>query len=195
MMIVKEGDVNPTAPGGRVEHASDLFVAIVEKLLTQRMLDESFDQQVTPSQLVALRYLSLNESSLMSDVAEGLGVSFPAATKTIDRLVKKDLASRSEDPHDRRVVRIRLTDLGRPLVADIHRERDRRFNRVLEKLDGDAREALNKGMESFISAAIEDEETAQSICLHCGSQHHDECPVKVAYLRFTRAGKAAAIEA
>ena len=183
--------MNPGTPTSDVEHDSDLFVAIVEKLMTQRMLDESFEQQVTPSQLVALRYLSLNESSLMSDVAEGLGISFPAATKTIDRLVRKGFASRSEDPHDRRVVRIRLTDEGKSLVSDIYRERARRFTAVLDQLDPVALEALHQGMEVFITTAIDDEETAKSVCLHCGSEHHDGCPVKVAYLRFTRADEGA----
>lgn len=169
-----------------VEHASDLFVAIVEKLMTQRMLDESFDQQVTPSQLMALRYLSLNDSSLMSDVAEGLGISFPAATKTIDRLVRKGLAARSEDPHDRRVVRIRLTETGKKLISDIFSDRARRFATVLERLDPDVRDNLYRGLEGFIMSAINDKETAETVCLHCGSEHHDTCPVKQAYLRLTR---------
>lgn len=169
-----------------VEHASDLFVAIIEKLITQRMLDESFEQQVTPSQLVALRYLSLNESSLMSDVAEGLGISFPAATKTIDRLVRKGLANRAEDSSDRRVVRIRLTDRGKGLVSDIYRERRRRLGTVLERLDPAALSTLHRSMETFITSAIDDQGTAESVCLHCGSEHHESCPVKKAYFRFTR---------
>jgi len=179
--------MNNGSPASNVEHDSDLFVAIIEKLMTQRMLDESFEHQVTPSQLVALRYLSLNESSLMSDVAEGLGISFPAATKTVDRLVRKGLATRTQDPRDRRVVRIRLTDEGKALVNQIYKERARRFTAVLEQLDPADRDALHRGMELFISTAISDEETARSVCLHCGSEHHDSCPVKVAYLRFTRA--------
>lgn len=176
----------PSTLTADVAHASDLFVAIIEKLMTQRMLDDSFEQQVTPAQLVALRYLSLNQSSLMSDVAEGLGISFPAATKTVDRLVRKELASRSEDPHDRRVVRIKLTDRGRELVNDVYAERTRRFDAVLERLDPAARAALQKSMESFITAAI-DKDSVETVCLHCGSQHHESCPVKVAYLRLTRA--------
>ncbi|MGE5618000.1 MAG: MarR family winged helix-turn-helix transcriptional regulator [Sphingomonadaceae bacterium] len=183
----------PGTPANEVEHDADLFVAIVEKLMTQRLLDESFDQQVTPSQLVALRYLSLNESSLMSDVAEGLGISFPAATKTIDRLVRKGLASRSEDQRDRRVVRIRLTEKGMSLVQNIYRERTRRFTAVLDRLDPAARDALLQGIEGFITSAIGDEETARSVCLHCGSEHHDSCPVKVAYLRFTRSEASPAV--
>lgn len=169
-----------------IAHASDLFVAIIEKLLTQRMLDQSFDQQVTPSQVVALRYLALNESSLMSDVAEGLGISFPAATKTIDRLVRKSLVSRSEDPHDRRVVRIRLTELGKQLVNEINQERSRRFAMVLSRMEQPSLNSLHQSMEKFITAAIDDEETARSVCLHCGSEHHENCPVKVAYLRLTK---------
>jgi DNA-binding MarR family transcriptional regulator len=177
--------------GRDLEHTSDLFVAVIEKLLTQRMLDESFEHQVTPSQLVALRYLSLNESSLMSDVAEGLGISFPAATKTIDRLVRKQLAGRAEDPHDRRVVRIRLTDKGRGLVEEIHRERARRFDLVLDRLEPGARSALHRSMEEFITSAIDDAETARSLCLHCGSKHHEDCPVRVAYTQLTGDGNAA----
>ncbi len=184
--------MNPGTPTSNVEHDSDLFVAIIEKLMTHRMLDKSFEQQVTPSQLVALRYLSLNESSLMSDVAEGLGISFPAATKTIDRLVRKGYASRFQDPRDRRVVRIRLTEEGKSLVSQIYRERARRFTAVLDQLDPAAREALHFGIEVFITTAIDDAETAESVCLHCGSEHHDSCPVKVAYLRFTHADRAAA---
>jgi len=175
-----------TSLASGVEHASDLFVAIIEKLMTQRMLDESFEQQVTPSQLVALRYLSLNDSSLMSDVAEGLGISFPAATKTVDRLVRKGLATRAEDPHDRRVVRIRLTELGKKLVSEIYQERSRRFATVLDRLDPAARDALHRSMEVFITSAIDDKETVDKVCLHCGSEHHDSCPVKIAYLRLTR---------
>ncbi len=184
----------PTTLASNVEHASDLFVAIVEKLMTERMLDQSFEQQVTPAQLLALRYLSLNESSLMSDVAEGLDISFPAATKTIDRLVRKELASRIEDPHDRRVVRIQLTDRGKRLVADVYEERSRRFADVLERLDPSARDGLQETMEAFISAAIDDEDTVNTVCLHCGSEHHDTCPVKVAYLRLTRADAVAMVD-
>ncbi|HEX9014935.1 MAG TPA: MarR family transcriptional regulator [Chloroflexota bacterium] len=176
----------PSTLTADVAHASDLFVAIVEKLMTQRMLDQNFEQQVTPAQLVALRYLSLNESSLMSDVADGLGISFPAATKTVDRLVRKELASRAEDPHDRRVVRIQLTDRGKQLVHDAYAERGRRFASVLERLEDAEHDALRRGMESFISAAIDDQDTVNTVCLHCGSDHHDSCPVKVAYLRLTR---------
>ena len=179
--------MNSIQPTSEVEHASDLFVAIIEKLMSQRMLGENFDQQVTPSQLVALRYLFLNESSLMSDVAEGLGISFPAATKTIDRLVRKELAGRSEDLRDRRVVRIRLTEEGRSLVMDIYKERARRFSTVMARLDPVALSSLHRGMEAFITSAIDDEETVRSVCLHCGSEHHDSCPVKVAFIRLTRA--------
>lgn len=177
-----------------VAHASDLFVAIVEKLMTQRMLDENFEQQVTPSQLVALRYLSLNESSLMSDVATGLGISFPAATKTVDRLVRKELASRAEDPSDRRVVRIRLTERGRKLVTDVYQERSRRYTTILSRLGPTEQAALQAGMESFITAAIDDKDAAMSICLHCGSQHHEDCPLRVAYLKLTGANGTAGSE-
>ena len=178
-------------PARNVEHVSDLFVAIVEKLLTEQMLEEGFEDQVTPAQLVALRYISLNEGSLMSDVAEALSISFPAATKTINRLVSKGLASRVKDPHDRRVIHICLTDVGKRLVTDIYRERSRRFASVLERMDPARQAATFRSMGLFINSAIDDEQTAEWVCLHCGSERHDDCPVKEVYLRVRKMGDTA----
>ncbi len=174
-----------------VEHTCDLFVAIIEKIMTQRMLEQSFEHQVTPSQLVALRYLYLNECGLMSDVAEALGISFPAATKTIDRFVSKGLASRVRDPHDRRAVQICLTEVGKRLVTDIYQERSRGFASVLDRMGPAGQAAMVRSMELFISSAIDDEKMAEWVCLHCGSERHDDCPVKQAWLRLTEAGKLA----
>jgi len=52
----------------------------------------------------------------VSDLAELFGVSVPSMSRAIDALVKAKLASRVEDPIDRRVRRVKITPRGKKLV-------------------------------------------------------------------------------
>ncbi len=52
----------------------------------------------------------------VSDLAETFGVSVPSMSRAVDTLVKKRLATRVEDPDDRRVRRVAITRRGKDLV-------------------------------------------------------------------------------
>ena len=56
------------------------------------------------------------EARQVGDLAEALGVSVPSMSRAVDVLVKKRLATRVEDPEDRRVRRIAITAKGEKLV-------------------------------------------------------------------------------
>jgi len=56
------------------------------------------------------------EARQVGDLAEALGVSVPSMSRAVDGLVKKRLATRVEDPEDRRVRRIAITAAGKKLV-------------------------------------------------------------------------------
>lgn len=168
------------------EKATDLFVSVLAKALTERMLNERFAGRVTSAQVHGLRYLAHNEERLMSDLADGLGISYPAATKTVERLVKKGLVTRESDPADRRVVKVRLTAAGEQLIQDIDGARRQMLTAVLTRLTPDDREALLQGMSAFIAASlqqIEDGQLLSEICLHCGDTHQASCPVAEALQR------------
>jgi DNA-binding MarR family transcriptional regulator len=55
----------------------------------------------------------------VSDLAEVFGASLPAMSRAVDGLVKKGLATRVEDPTDRRVRLVRITDDGKALVEEL----------------------------------------------------------------------------
>jgi DNA-binding MarR family transcriptional regulator len=57
-----------------------------------------------------------SEPRQVSDLAEIFRVSVPSMSRAIDALVKKGLATRVEDPDDRRVRRIAITRKGEGLV-------------------------------------------------------------------------------
>lgn len=54
----------------------------------------------------------------ISDLGEEMGVSSAAASQLLDRLVQQGLATRQEDPQDRRNKRLALTPAGESLVQD-----------------------------------------------------------------------------
>lgn len=56
------------------------------------------------------------EERQVTDLAETLGVSVPSMSRAVDGLVRKRLATRVEDPDDRRVRRIAISAKGKKLV-------------------------------------------------------------------------------
>ncbi len=49
----------------------------------------------------------------MKDIADELGISSPATTAIVDRLIADKLITRSEDKNDRRMTRISITPAGK----------------------------------------------------------------------------------
>jgi DNA-binding MarR family transcriptional regulator len=59
------------------------------------------------------------ETWQVGDLAEVFGVSVPSMSRAVDALVKAGLATRIEDPDDRRVRQVRITDKGKDLVETL----------------------------------------------------------------------------
>lgn len=64
---------------------------------------------------VILSALWRRDGQPTSELARYTGNALPATSRIIDRMIKDDLVTRTADPDDRRVVRIRLTAKGRSL--------------------------------------------------------------------------------
>jgi len=81
----------------------------------------SRESGLSMSQIGALFHLHRRGSSAVSDLGEHLGVTSAAASQMLDRLVQQELILRSEDPNDRRVKQIVLTEKGHQiLLKGIH---------------------------------------------------------------------------
>lgn len=157
---------------------SDLFVQILYKTMSQRVISELTDQKVSLPQIHALRYVWLHDNVLMGDLAAGLSISYPSATNMVKRLERQGLVERVVNPADRREVEVRLTKHGRELTERMEEERIRRMGEVLSTLSPEERDCLIKGLQRFVIAAVADrEDTASEICLRCGSLASAGCPI------------------
>lgn len=63
-------------------------------------------------QFRVLAFLNAYPNSSLSDVAEHLGVTRATASTMTDRLVQRGLVHKSEDPQERRQIRLKLTPTG-----------------------------------------------------------------------------------
>jgi DNA-binding MarR family transcriptional regulator len=60
-----------------------------------------------------------DEPASMKRIAEHLGISLASASRAVDTLVKRDLATRIEDPDDRRVRHVSLTAEGQGIADEL----------------------------------------------------------------------------
>src|SRR5262245_58520757 len=74
------------------------------------------DADLTMGQYTTLIRLHYGDTCGISEIANHLGITNPAASQLIDRLVQMGLIERVEDPTDRRAKQLSLTPKSRTLL-------------------------------------------------------------------------------
>jgi Transcriptional regulators len=114
-----------------------------------------FDSNLTMRQLRVVMILAFHGPQSGQDLARRLGVGLATVTGIVDRLVNHHLVERHEDPADRRVRRVRLTDHGRRLADQVIDAGMDQFRALLSCLDLDTLRTLESIMDKLRRAAAE----------------------------------------
>jgi DNA-binding MarR family transcriptional regulator len=85
-------------------------------------------------QFRVLTFLSRMPGAALAGVAEHLGVARSTASAIVDRLVRRKLVSRTEDPQERRCVVLTLTPTGAQLLQESREAAWARMAKVLAGL-------------------------------------------------------------
>jgi DNA-binding MarR family transcriptional regulator len=145
----------------------------------RRVIGKSF----TMPQLKLLKLVARTEAGTISDVATFLGVSNAAASKAVDRLVRRGLIERKESADDRRAIHLSLSDDGKRILE--------RYEEIqLKTLDGlfrqfmpqdfiDAGELLDRLSLDLVGASSRPDE----LCFRCGIYFRDKCLLRDATKR------------
>jgi DNA-binding MarR family transcriptional regulator len=144
-----------------LDRALSRLAATFEVVYVRRPLEGLLgdDDEVTTAQLRALNLLAAvpeDDPGLpVGALASGLRISYPAATKAVDRLAERGLADRHRDPNDARQIRVRLTQKGFDVVSHVAISRRAKLERVLHDL-GDAadRAKLLELIERFTALSL-----------------------------------------
>jgi len=111
------------------------------------------DLDLTMAQVKVLFLLHHEGPLRTGHIAARLEVKLPTVTSTVDGLVKRGLAQREDDPHDRRIVIVRLTPEGSALMERLQQGRQARIVALLAQMRPHEVAALEEGLRALIRAA------------------------------------------
>lgn len=104
------------------------------------------------SQMKALHMLHGEpEAVSVKELGEKLGLSLAAMSRAAEELVQRKLVNRTEDPSDRRIKRLCLTDEGRELVQKMRELRMAGFEQFVATLTPKQQSQLAKALEPILS--------------------------------------------
>jgi DNA-binding MarR family transcriptional regulator len=106
-------------------------------------------------QLGILMQLHYRGTCGISDLREKFDITSAAASQLVDKLVQSGLIQREEDPHDRRVKRVNLTDKGTELIQQHTEKRYRWVEGVAQNLSPEEREQVHQALHILTRAAQE----------------------------------------
>lgn len=86
----------------------------------------------------------------VTELGAHLGVTCAAASQMLERLVQQELILRTEDPDDRRVKQIALTDKGNRILEEGIRARQGWLNDLAQTLSDGEKETIMVGLKILI---------------------------------------------
>jgi DNA-binding MarR family transcriptional regulator len=152
-----------------------IFASAIDRLMGEQLQAVS-DDGLSFSQLRLLKLVSITDSYTISDVAAFLSVSNAAASKAVDRLVRRGLLERREGAQDRRVVELCLTEAGRCLLERFEVRTIAALNEIFEPFDTEQLLDATATLDNFSLALVGFEEnTGETPCFRCGIYFRDHC--------------------
>jgi DNA-binding MarR family transcriptional regulator len=160
-----EGASQPTAAGGTAAGetiaspqasplAEDLYALVVylHKNCNHDLFEAVGALELTLTQIKLLHHLEDSSRVLtLKEAAELVHISLPAASRTVDDLVRRGFAERHEDLDDRRMKRVSLTQPGRAVI--------RRLNAArltgLEQFTANLNESERAGLAEALSLLLQ----------------------------------------
>jgi DNA-binding MarR family transcriptional regulator len=125
----------------------------VRRALHQHAADAWMDLDLTVPQLKTLFFIDRQGTTNTKKIAEEFGVTSSNMTGIIDRLVKQKLVSRQENPADRRMHELRVTEQGRNMLTGLREKSIKTMSGVLYHMSEEDLATLARGLSLLLKAA------------------------------------------
>ncbi|MBI4318036.1 MAG: MarR family transcriptional regulator [Chloroflexi bacterium] len=111
--------------------------------------------ELTAAQAYSLLALGERGEVTMNELAAEMRLHSTTMTRMVDSLIEKGLAERKQDPEDRRVVRVSLSERGQETVEALQDCKRRFFAAAFAGLSDDERGAILKALRRLAATAEE----------------------------------------
>ncbi|GJQ58916.1 MAG: hypothetical protein SCALA701_17170 [Candidatus Scalindua sp.] len=131
------------------------FRDLMKRLLRSiSLLDKEMELNfgISSTRALTLSVLTDKKRVKMSELSEAMVLTSSTMTRIVDNLIKDKLVERGGDPCDRRVVVVKLTNKGKRLTKDIEEFRDKYFDAVKEKIEGNGTDEMFMSLKVLIGA-------------------------------------------
>lgn len=155
-----------------------IFATTVKKVLEERFLADVCDEKLSFPHFNVLKLLSRRAVCHVGDIAQFLSVSYPAASKIVERLYRMDLITRAEDPNDRRAACLDLAPDGVALIERYEQHKKEATRALLADLPDEAIRQLGPTLERLASEMIGRSGGAVNVCMTCGAYYPGACTLE-----------------
>lgn len=158
--------------------SAHLFSSALTEVLQAGLLRQVSGSRLTFSQLKLLQLLSVAKTQTIGELAAFLGVSNPAASKMVDKLVQRGFLSRAVGERDRRSAHVSLRQSSRRLLAEYDQRRGEKLAKVFRGCSATDLRKLAKLLDHVTAAIVNHSTKPEEICLHCGIYFRGRCLVR-----------------
>ena len=132
----------------QTKQISKLLPKIASNLRIARLID-NVKPGLTTSQLMVLLILQDKEDTPLSvgELAEQLSVSLPSVSGIVDRLYKEKFVERKRSRDDRRMVLVKLTDVGKKTITKLLNAFEKLLLDVLKNMPETERKTIVRAAE------------------------------------------------
>lgn len=155
--------------------SSHVFAAAVGEEIEQALLRQTGGAAVTVAQLKLLKLVSVAEAQTIGGVAAFLGVSNAAASKAVDRLVRRKLMARRERESDRRFIHLVPTEEGRRLLESYEDARRKKLIALFGDFPEEELRRVADLLDRMALRVVENTAGAREVCFQCGIYFRKDC--------------------
>ena len=123
----------------------------------RRLMHFTRKSGLSMSMVGALFHLNLREKAGVKEMGDHLGVTSAAASQMLERLVQQDLIQRDEDPDDRRVKQIIITEKGCKMLEEGLQARQSWLTELVDSLSETEQEQVSIALSLLIKKANQTE--------------------------------------
>jgi DNA-binding MarR family transcriptional regulator len=154
-----------------------VFAKAVRDVIEADVLKEVANDKLTTSQLKLLYLVAQTKSVTIGEAAFFLGVSSPAASKTVEKLVRRRLLRRNDIRGDRRSSELSLTDQAQRLLQSYETARNQRATEIFSQYSPDVLHHTAEVLDHLASGISKQRAGVKQgeVCLQCEIYFRKDC--------------------